>query len=184
MMRATDLISPRYCEEQERLHADPRGYGQRGRKWAARVLAIADQFDAWSILDYGCGQGSLTVALRAQAARSIRLDEYDPAIAGKTMAPGFADLVVCTDVMEHVEADRIANVVKHLHLVTRKALFLVVSLVETAKLLSDGRQAHISLHPRAFWEARFSPFFEVGESFDDVKPDKQWVAVLIPRAGA
>lgn len=165
---------------QRTLHANPRGYGQRGRKWADTVHALATTHDAASVLDYGCGQGSLAQALRGRPGLT-RVQEYDPAIAGKDDLPGFADMVVCTDVMEHVEPDRIATVIAHLSLLTRKVLFLVISLVPTAKTLSDGRQAHISLHDVAFWRAAFGDGFDLVEELP-IRAEKQWVVVLRPKA--
>lgn len=177
-MKAVDLISPPYCQEQRRLHADPRGYGGRGRKWAPQVLELVAECDGASVLDYGCGQGSLAAALSGQPG-VLRIAEYDPAIAGKAGRPTFADIVVCTDVMEHVEDRCLEAVIEHLSTLTRKLLFLVVSLVPTAKTLSDGRQAHISIHDVSFWRAAFGKRFSIVRELT-VKPEKQWVAVLKP----
>src|SRR5687768_6509249 len=102
MLRPVDLISPAYVDMQRLLHAAPRGYGGRGEKWAGIVLQVAMAYKATSILDYGCGQGSLARVLRAQDLGPIRVDEYDPAIPGKDHLLEFADLVNCTDVLEHI----------------------------------------------------------------------------------
>jgi 2-polyprenyl-3-methyl-5-hydroxy-6-metoxy-1,4-benzoquinol methylase len=142
-----DLISDRYLEEQRILHAAPRGYGGRGDKWATTVRMLVKHHQAATILDYGCGQGSL-----ARALPELNLDEYDPAVAGKDVPPsGPYDLVVCTDVLEHVERDKVERVVDHLHALASPYLFAVISLVPTAKTLTDGRQAHILLKPQEWW---------------------------------
>lgn len=180
-MKSVDLISPAYREEQRRLHAEPRGYGQRGRKWAPQILELVARCDGGSVLDYGCGQGSLAAALAGQPG-VLRIAEYDPAIMGKDGRPAFADIVVCTDVMEHVEPRYIVTVIDHLASLTRKFLFLVVSLVPTAKTLSDGRQAHISLYDVPFWREAFGRRFAIVEELD-IKPEKQWAAVLRPIEG-
>lgn len=169
-MRITDA----YLAEQQILHADPRGYGGRGAKWAEKVMMLATELGASSILDYGAGQGSLARALRKDM---IRVEDFDPAIPAFAFLPKPAPLVVCTDVLEHVEPDCMDDVIAHLAELARPWLFAVVSLVETAKTLSDGRQAHISLHPRAWWEELLSRRFELFRLFDDVKPEKQFVAL-------
>jgi 2-polyprenyl-3-methyl-5-hydroxy-6-metoxy-1,4-benzoquinol methylase len=173
-----DLISPAYLQEQIRLHAQPRGYGQRGSKWAKTVLRIADEFQCRTVLDYGCGQGSLAVALTG----TLAVSEYDPAIRGKESLPEPADLVVCTDVLEHVESPKIYAVVGHLARLTKKKLFLVVSLVETAKTLSDGRQAHILIRNVDWWKylLRAHHFNVIRELQVGPKEKwhKQWVAIL------
>lgn len=177
-MKAIDLISPAYREEQRRLHAEPRGYGGRGRKWAPTVLELVAQCDGASVLDYGCGQGSLAEAIAGHPG-VFRIAEYDPAITGKDGRPAFADIVVCTDVMEHVEPRYIVTVIDHLATLTRKFLLLVVSLVPTAKTLSDGRQAHISLYDVAFWHEAFGRRFEIVRELD-IKREKQWAVILTP----
>jgi 2-polyprenyl-3-methyl-5-hydroxy-6-metoxy-1,4-benzoquinol methylase len=173
-------ITPAYLEEQKRLHADPRGYGGKGSKWAGQVAAIAFGCGAASILDYGCGQGSLMRALMAERIdRRWRLAEYDPAIPGKDGEPMFADLVVCTDVLEHVEEQCLPHVLEDLAHLTRRQLFVVISTVETSKTLSDGRQAHITLHPRAWWIERFeSVGMRVVESVIVNKPGKEFGLIL------
>ncbi len=177
-MKLVDLISPAYLAEQRRLHADPRGYGQRGRKWADLVAEMCVGLRGASVLDYGCGQGSLAQALDGRPG-VLRVAEYDPAIPGKDERPAFADVVVCTDVLEHVEGPYIPAVIDHLATLARRRLLAVVSLVETAKTLSDGRQAHVSLHPAGFWRDQLSRRFTILDE-PQVKPEKQWIAVCRP----
>jgi 2-polyprenyl-3-methyl-5-hydroxy-6-metoxy-1,4-benzoquinol methylase len=177
-----DLISPKYREMQKVLHAAPRGYGGRGDKWAGVVLQIAIEYQATSILDYGCGQGTLAKALRAQPLGAIRVDEYDPAIPGKDGRPSFADLVVCTDVLEHIEPDRLANVLAHLQTLARKAIFAVISTKGSNKVLPNGRNAHLIIKPARWWRDRLR---EAGFTLHP-RPtvvrtnDKEWIGVLTP----
>jgi hypothetical protein len=168
------LISPAYLQEQKRLHAEPRGYGQRGRKWADTVVYVARKYRCVTLLDYGCGQGSLAAALAPQ----LMMAEYDPAIPGKDALPDQADLVCCTDVLEHIEPDRVGAVLDHLTSLAQLVIFVVISLVETAKVLSDGRQAHINLHDVGWWIDQFAERgWGVQHEFN-IKPEKQWAAVL------
>lgn len=167
------LITDDYLAQQKALHADPRGYGTKGSKWAPTVREIVTEAAIATVLDYGCGQGSLGRALEWD------VREYDPAIPGKDRAPEPADLVVCTDVLEHIEPDCIGAVLDDLKRVTLKRAFIVVSLVPAGKNLPDGRNAHILLKPRAWWE------FQLGLRFDlvrvgpvrEVKGHKEFAAV-------
>jgi 2-polyprenyl-3-methyl-5-hydroxy-6-metoxy-1,4-benzoquinol methylase len=146
-VKRVDLISDGYLDEQRALHAAPRGYGQRGDKWAKTINGIVGRHHVTSILDYGCGQGSL-----ARALPELGIVEYDPAIEGKDEPPsGTFDLVVCTDVLEHIESEKIDAVVEHLSKLTQRYLVAVISLVPTSKTLRDGRQAHILLRSREWW---------------------------------
>lgn len=191
-MKATDLISPSYLATQEALHATPRGYGAKGAKWCETVVRLAEYLGATSILDYGCGQGSLGRALRSVKPPAWRVDEYDPAIPSKRGLPMFADLVVCTDVLEHIEPDRLDAVLAHLRLLARKAAFLVINLRPANKTLTDGRNAHLIQESPEWWADRlrragfgFASWPEdvpLAESLrlNPEKRKKCWIAVVTP----
>lgn len=153
MNNLADLISPEYLRQQQLLHAAPKGYGGKGDKWAETVLHLVKVHGATSVLDYGCGQGTLAKALhRLVPALDVR--EYDPAIAGKDARPASADLVVCTDVIEHIEPERLSDVLKHLAQLTQKALFLVIATRPASKTLADGRNAHLIVEDGEWWANR------------------------------
>jgi len=149
------LISPKYVVMQRLLHGQPRGYGGRGDKWAHVVVALLAEYGASSVLDYGCGQGSLKRAVMSEPRAGLRFDEYDPAIPGKDGMPTFADLVVSTDVLEHIEPEKLDAVLAHLRALARKAVFVVVSLKDSNKVLADGRNAHLIIRPAKWWLKRF-----------------------------
>lgn len=156
MIQRGDLISSAYLAEQRTLHDAPRGYGGKGEKWASVVTMLIGRHAATSVLDYGCGRGTLVAALRPLCDSSVRLSEYDPAIAGKDGPPSFADLVVCTDVLEHVEPEHLDAVLAHLKLLARKAIFAVIALRPSNKTLTDGRNAHLIVESSGWWMLRLA----------------------------
>lgn len=167
------LITPEYLDQQKTMHAAPRGYGGGGSRWADKVEALArslGQVDA--ILDYGCGQNTLAPVLMS---KGFRTRSYDPAVAAFNAEPLRSDLVVCTDVLEHVEGDCVDDVLAHIAALCRRRLFVVIGLLPTAKLLPDGRQAHITLRPPHVWrqaiEAAGFEFVEwvIGRDLSDPK---------------
>lgn len=187
-MTREDLISDAYLREQQRLHAAPRGYGGRGSKWSVVVAELLGFYRCRSMLDYGCGQGSLVRVLSnnfpAAAVAEIDFREYDPAIPGKEEPPSApADLVVCTDVLEHIESEKINSVMRHLSALSGHALFSVISLVPTGKTLSDGRQAHILIRSVEWWKYQFSEHgFVLARTVkgrDPKKDHKQFAAVWV-----
>lgn len=184
MIEPQHLISPKYRVMQRLLHAAPRGYGGRGDKWADVVLAVAAQYEATSLLDYGCGQGSLVRALQTRPLGAIqRLEEYDPGIMGKDGLPSFADLVVCTDVLEHIEPERLDTVLAHLRMLARKAVFAVISLKDSNKVLADGRNAHVIIRPANWWKKRTEAAgFTIRRAPDIARKKKshEWTVVLEP----
>lgn len=149
-MERQALISDYYIKQNQALHRRPEGYGGSGHKLKDVVFAYASELDAEMILDYGCGQGTLKKALKQMGFLPDVL-EYDPAIKGKNGLPKPADLVVCTDVLEHVEPDKLTAVLEHLYRLTIKGAFFMVALRTANKTLPDGRNAHLTVADTDFW---------------------------------
>ncbi|MBN8291126.1 methyltransferase domain-containing protein [Rhodobacter sp. NTK016B] len=147
------LISDSYRALNEQLHNTHR-YGERGDKWAKRVRLYIERFQPESILDYGCGKGALKRALQDEFDGTF--SEYDPAIPEKSARPEPADLVVCTDVLEHIEPECINAVIDDLAALARVALFVVVSTRPAVKTLADGRNAHLIIQPLEDWLPLFT----------------------------
>lgn len=159
------LITPEYAALNAELHQRVPAYGSGGHKWAEVVRGIVTDTGAKSVLDYGCGKGTLKPALRP-----IKVHEYDPAIPGKDVLPASAGVVVCTDVMEHVEPDCTDNVIWNLVWLATRAVFVVVSCKAGGKRLADGRPAHINVQSQAWWHERFSavaPFEQLASGEDE-----------------
>jgi uncharacterized Rossmann fold enzyme len=151
------LISPEYVELNAELHRTNAAYGVGGAKHAETVLNLAEGIHARSVLDYGCGKGELGKAL------PFGICEYDPAIPGKQDPPRPADLVVCTDVLEHVEPAMLNDVLNDLRRCTLKVGYFVIHTGPAQKTLPDGRNTHLSQHPRAWWEQKLAKGFQVGK---------------------
>jgi hypothetical protein len=151
------LITEAYREQNAELHQRMSHYGTGGAKWKWAVLNILDLEGLETVLDYGCGKGDLKRSLPNR-----KVFEYDPAIEGKTVATP-ADLVVCTDVLEHIEPELIDNVLDHILSVTNKKLLFSISTIPAKKFLADGRNAHLSLQDSHWWLEKLSKNFRVVE---------------------
>jgi 2-polyprenyl-3-methyl-5-hydroxy-6-metoxy-1,4-benzoquinol methylase len=152
-MQRDQLISPEYRELQCRLHARPDGYGRSGAKNAEAVLDFASSTGSLSILDYGCGEGRLKAAL-VDRGWTGPVHEYDPCIPDLDAEPEPADLVVCTDVLEHIEPECLDNVLVHLRTVSVRHGYFLISTVVGGKSLADGRNAHLIVQPSEWWEKK------------------------------
>ena len=168
------LITQAYREQNAAMHLAKPHYGNGGYLAAARVERLARELGATSILDYGCGKGSL-----AEALRHLPVACYDPAIPGRDEPPVPADLVVCSDVMEHIEPDCLSDVIRHLHALSRKALYLEIATVPALKHLPDGRNAHLIVEPAKWWLNQFSHLFAL---LTVAEGDKDFCALFRPRA--
>jgi SAM-dependent methyltransferase len=167
------VISKRYAREQARMHAAAEAYGSRGYNWAYLVAGIALIERCNSILDYGCGKGTLAETLRVGG---LEAAEYDPAIAGKNARPLPAELVVCTDVLEHVEPFLLANVVSELMRVTQRLLFVAISTRPSGRLLSNGENAHLVIKGDKWWRQQFANRFAIRRVWNT--GGHEWVALL------
>lgn len=147
------LITPGYLAEQRALHANDSPYGSRGYNWAFQIAGIALLENCQTILDYGCGKGALGRSLRQY--RGFRVQDYDPAVSDYVKSPSPADLVVSMDVIEHVEPECLDAVIADLHRLTKRLLFVGISTRLAGRTLSDGRNAHISLHDGEWWREKF-----------------------------
>ena len=149
-------ISADYRDLNRTLHAE-RGnaYGGGSYRFADIVLALRDETESATVLDYGCGKGKLKEALGGPE----WMREYDPAIDGKDAAPEKADMVVCTDVLEHIEPEFLDNVLDDIAKLAERAVFLVISIQPAEKVLADGRNAHLSLHDADWWRRKLSDKF-------------------------
>lgn len=157
-----NLISEQYERLNAELHQRSDGYGSSaGKRWGSVVAGWLDDVGAKSAIDYGCGKGTLKPALKDHGYEG-RVREYDPCVRGKDSVPRTAsDAVVCLDVLEHVEEDRINDVLDHVDSLAKKAVFATVCSRPASehKLLADGRNAHQTIRPLAWWVRRFEKRF-------------------------
>lgn len=149
------LISEDYRRQNIELHKSPK-YGIASARWGGRVISVATNNNCKTILDYGCGKGMLKRHLI-----HWNVAEYDPAIEGKGVAIP-CELVVCTDVLEHIEPELLDNVLEHLKSMTRKVLFCCIATkLAINHVLPDGRNPHLSFHNADWWKEKLSEYFKI-----------------------
>lgn len=153
------LISPEYRELNERLHKENPEYGVHGGRHAALVLKLFQTIRARSILDYGAGKGYMAKEL------PFPIWEYDPAVPGKDESPRPAELLVSTDVLEHIEPDRLPFVLDDMRQRMRRIGYFVIHLGPSKKHYADGRNTHLIQKDAAWWRETLGKFFAVGKTF-------------------
>lgn len=165
------LITPEYARLNAQLHQDRADYGTSGQRWAPVVEELAQKVGAGTILDYGCGKQTLAAALPHRTVLG-----YDPAVAALSAPASPADVVVCTDVLEHVEPDCVEAVLDDLCRVTDSAALITVATRPAVKTLADGRNAHLTVQPLAWWREHFLSRFDI---IDVVEIDGHEFALLL-----
>ena len=157
------LISYSYREQNRKLHEENEVYGANSAKYFKQVVRLMQKTDCKTVLDYGCGKGGLVKALldHGMLARG-----YDPAVEEFFTPQEPADLVVCTDVLEHIEPEYITMVLDDLHRLTLRAIYLIVATGPAQKVLPDGRNAHLIQKSSRDWLYDLLPRFKLVEFMD------------------
>lgn len=169
-------ITPLYAAEQRRLHATDPTFGVQGYLWAYHVAGIATIEDCRSVLDYGCGKGTLGEELRRNT--RLAVEEYDPGIPGKDGLPLSCDLVVSLDVLEHIEPFCLEAVLNDLKMLTRKCLFVVISTKLSKRIMADGRDTHLIVRNPEDWTKTFvDAGFKIKRTWDTDR--RLWIALMV-----
>ena len=131
-----------------------------------------------SVLDYGTGKGLLVERLRLELPENMSIDGYDPAVKKWSSKPNSPyDILLCLDVLEHVEGNTINSVIEDISSMTRHFCYIVIDLQPAVKKLSNGRNAHILLAPVDWWVSRFSQTFPCLTTFT-LPHENGWIQKL------
>lgn len=175
MKGSMSLLTESYREQQRQLHSEG-AYGTKGHSYAQQVVDIAAALQTRDLLDYGCGQCTL------QKSIGYPIRQYDPCIPQFSDRPEPAELVVCTDVLEHIEPECIDDVLDDLRRVTRNVGFFAVDTRPARKFLSDGRNAHLIQRPSAWWFPKLYARWSVVQIQDILyRPEKSLGFIAVVR---
>jgi hypothetical protein len=153
MVTLDDLASPGY-RAQLREMAEKGAWSGGGAAYAEEVAKLCRKCEATSLLDYGCGfvdMASELSQIKAPFRPPLMVEYFDPGIPGCDQLPEPADVVMCVDVLEHVEPDKVQTVLRHIHSLTIKCALLVIAVRPADKRLPDGRNAHLTIDNSGWW---------------------------------
>ena len=159
-MGTATLITPDYRKLQQELHRDP-NYGVASVEYAPLVAQVMEAVGIPELLDYGAGKGRLGKALREIYENPLTIHHYDPAIPEWSHPPAPCGLVACIDVLEHIEPELLDNVLDDLQRVTAGVGVFTVHTGPAAKVLADGRNAHLIQKSPSWWLPKFLERFEL-----------------------
>lgn len=149
------LITPDYQKMQQQYHEAREDYGISSGRHVDFILNLAERMQTRSILDYGCGKAHL------QKGIPFPIQNYDPCMPEYSKRPEQAEIVVCTDVLEHIEPDCLEEVITDLHALTKQVLVLNVACRPAKKFLPDGRNAHLIQQKPNWWLTQLLPHFDL-----------------------
>lgn len=155
-------VSAEYIQQYQAIHRNTR-YGVSGYKFVPHIQLCVLELRPSVVLDYGCGQTDMTEAVKPFG---VQLHRYDPAIpALATLPVSKADLVVNTDVLEHIPEDGIEPYLRHIASLTTHALFSI-STTLAQEILPNGQNAHCSVKEPAEWLRIIRRHFPESELLD------------------
>ena len=154
------LISAEYRDLNARLHAENPYYGSGGARHAPTVLKLLGDPRLRSVLDYGAGKRTLA---RELAGAGVPIWEYDPAVPEIAESPRPADLVVATDVLEHVEPEHLRAVLGDLQRCVLQVGYFTIHTGPAQKTLADGRNTHLTQKDAHWWRQKLQAYFGVAK---------------------
>lgn len=175
------MISDAYRAMNQEMHLDRPTYGAGGYRWAERGLELVHRHAARTVLDYGCGKGTLVIKLKRMLPPNCWIQGYDPSYPPFAGEPRPADIVLCTDVLEHIEPEHLDAVLRHLASLTKKACLCVIATRPAKKTLPDGRNAHLIVEDALWWASQLGWHFKIGGSTWDHEKS-ELVVELEPKA--
>ena len=131
-----------------------------------------------SVLDYGAGKGALGQLLQDYDP-ALSIQNYDPAVPDYADLPARAALLICNDVLEHVEPEYLDAVLDHMTSLMGQVGFLVIALRKSNKRLPDGRNAHLIVADADWWLERLGKRWAVERL--PSRRDKELCVIVRPK---
>ena len=136
-------------------------WGTTGGKYAGDsiVKLLQEHPEIETILDYGCGEGSLKKWVEDSDIKDKKWTLYDPGFEEfKSPPKGKFDLVITTDVLEHVEEIMLNKVLDNLRELTGRFLYNEIACYYTGNNFTDGpfigQDLHINMKAPDVWARR------------------------------
>lgn len=107
-----------------------------------------------TVLDYGAGSSGILAKELPLRIPGLTIISYEPGVPHLSATPEPAPLVLCIDVLEHVEPEHVDAVLDDLRRVTIQHGFFNVATEPAQRILPDGRNAHLTIQPVEWWEQK------------------------------
>ena len=147
--------------EATKFHAENKDNwcGEALAEYKHEIYKIIKDQKVRTILDYGCGKATFRKLLfnNKQVPGSptgIVIVGYDPAVPiyAKKMSMDY-DLVLCVDVMEHIQEDKVEEVLEDLFS-SGRFVFLTITCYPARQILSNGKNAHYTVKDPSWWDEK------------------------------
>jgi len=156
------LYTKYYQEQLRKKHSKTSWGGGVGTKvkWIIPEVKTLLSNSITTVLDYGCGNGTFKKVCN-ELFPDISVLEYDPGITNKDICPKKADIVICFDVLEHIEPECLDDVLSHIQSINTYGAVLQPCLVAAHHTLEDVGNAHLIIQDSDWWISKFKQYFSI-----------------------
>lgn len=153
-----------YIKQYKLLYKRKKNYGKTSIKLYDMLEKIINDLNILSVLDYGCGKSKLLDLIKKN--KKIKIYRYDPAIKKYSkLTKNKTDLVICTDVLQHVPLYDLDRVLKEIKSKGIYILFYIKCTNHKTKL-PNGTYANCTVYDKKWWLEKLSNYY------DDIKEIK------------
>ncbi len=153
-----------YIKQYELLYKIKKNYGKTSIKLYDMLEKIINDLNILSVLDYGCGKSKLLDLIKKN--KKIKIYRYDPAIKKYSkLTKNKTDLVICTDVLQHVPLYDLDRVLKEIKSKGIYILFYIKCTNHKTKL-PNKTYANCTVYDKKWWLEK------LGNYYDDIKEIK------------
>ena len=151
--------------------------GEALAEYKHNIYDVIKNNNVKTILDYGCGKAKFHSILFNNkkvpgSPIGVNITPYDPAVAQFSNKPtGQFDLVLCIDVMEHVQEDKVEEVLKDIFTFSNR-IFLTITCYPATQVLLNGKNAHYTIKEPDWWKEKLKPYDGSYISIFQTKPDR------------
>lgn len=191
-----DTVTPGYQETLVQMHKEFKvGVGKDwgrsgGAKIGSRIVDFVMKQTIKSVLDFGAGQCTLEKYVAEHSKYALDWTNYDPGIAGIDERPDDRkkfDLVVTSDVLEHIEPKLLNSVLQYLAQMTGGYQYHYIACDPCNSTLPDGRNAHLIQEEPDWWRLQLQgrghrEMFYSDEWLSSVaRPNKRYACIVLAR---
>lgn len=149
------ITNPQLVNQYSQLH-NSKAYGQSVHELALQIHACVLDLKPATVLEYGCGQSELYRLFENAVSKWVR---YDPAIEAISRIPvESVDMVINTDVLEHIPQSDLRDVLGHIRSYSDKAFFSIATR-PAREWLPNGENAHCTVMTENEWLGVIKEYF-------------------------
>jgi hypothetical protein len=166
-------------EEARKYHIQNKTHwiGESLGEYKHQIWDIVQRNNYKNILDYGAGKATFHKLLFNNtkipgAPLNINIVPYDPAYEPFSTKPtGKFELVLCIDVMEHVQEDKIDEVLADIFSFGDN-IFITISCYPATQILLNGKNAHYTIKEPEWWKEKLNPYNGKYTAVFQTRPEK------------